>query len=93
LKPEAPARDKIDPVSLSDCDQQTWPYITHQCLAERKEVAQRKVRVITTDKIARRLSAPSNRDGRMCRVMKTTHKKKSPAPLAEPFFLIFLELD
>ena len=52
LKSEAPARDKIDPVSVSDCDQQTWPYITPHCLTERKEAAQRKVRVITTDKIA-----------------------------------------
>ena len=37
---------------MSDCDQQTWPYITPQCLTEREETAQRKVRVITTDKIA-----------------------------------------
>ena len=51
VKSEAPARDKIDPISVSDCDQQTWPYIAH-CLTERKEAAQRKVRVITTDKIA-----------------------------------------
>jgi hypothetical protein len=35
----------------SDCDRQTWPYITQQCLVER-EAAQRKVRVITTDRIA-----------------------------------------
>jgi hypothetical protein len=35
----------------SECDRQTWPYITQQCLVER-EAAQRKVRVITTDRIA-----------------------------------------
>ena len=52
LRPEASAQDKIEPVSVSDCDQQTWPYITPQCLTEREETAQRKVRVITTDKIA-----------------------------------------
>ena len=52
LRSEAPAHDKIDPVSVSDCDQHTWPYITPQCLTEREGKAQRKVRVITTDKIA-----------------------------------------
>jgi hypothetical protein len=42
---------KNDLASVSECDQQAWPYITQQCLAER-DAGQRKVRVITTDKIA-----------------------------------------
>ena len=37
LKPEAPAGDKTGSVSVSDCDQQTWPYITHQCLTESEQ--------------------------------------------------------
>ena len=34
-----------------DCERQAWPYITPQCQAER-EAGQRKVRVITTDRLA-----------------------------------------
>ena len=48
---QAPAPVKSDTASAPDCARQTWPYITQQCLTER-EAAQRKVRVITTDKIA-----------------------------------------
>jgi hypothetical protein len=48
---EPPAPVKTDTAAVADCDRQTWPYITQQCLTER-EAAQRKVRVITTDKIA-----------------------------------------
>jgi hypothetical protein len=51
-KPEVPARDQIDGDSVSDCDQQAWPYITPNCVTEREAAAQRKVRVITTDQIA-----------------------------------------
>ena len=47
---ETTASTAIDP-SVTDCDQQAWPYITPQCLAER-ESGQRKVRVISTDKLA-----------------------------------------
>ena len=66
LRPEAPAQDKIDPVSVSDCDQQTWPYITPQCLTEREEMAQRKVRVITTDKIAPPVVSAIEQGGEGC---------------------------
>jgi hypothetical protein len=52
LRSEVPARDQIDGDSVSDCDQQAWPYITPNCVTEREEAAQRKVRVITTDQIA-----------------------------------------
>ncbi len=48
---QAPAPIKTETVAVSDCDRQTWPHITQQCLTER-EATQRKVRVITTDKIA-----------------------------------------
>lgn len=47
----APAPVKTETAAVSDCDRQTWPHITQQCLTER-EAAQRKVRVITTDRIA-----------------------------------------
>jgi len=46
----APAEDKEASAS-SYCEQQTWPYITQDCLTEHA-AGQRKVRVITTDKIA-----------------------------------------
>jgi hypothetical protein len=51
LSTEVPAVGKNEIASGQECDQQTWPYITQQCLTER-EAARRKVRVITTDKIA-----------------------------------------
>jgi len=50
----APKSDPEMPVnsaSVADCDAQSWPYITQQCLSKR-EASQRKVRVITTDKVA-----------------------------------------
>ena len=52
LTAEAPAPDKNELASVPDCDQQTWPYIAQECLTE-SVAAGRKVRVITTDKIAR----------------------------------------
>ena len=50
LSAEAPAPGNNEIVTVPDCDQ-AWPYIAQECLTE-NEAARRKVRVITTDKIA-----------------------------------------
>ena len=49
---ETPTRNvPVTNEPVADCDQQTWPHITQQCLTER-EASQRKVRVIGSDRIA-----------------------------------------
>jgi hypothetical protein len=82
IKDEAPAKTAEADVPAktemsSECDQQTWPYITQQCLVER-EAAQRKVRVITTDRIAPPVVSAIEAERDVQRV------REKPAKAAEP---------
>jgi len=50
LKPAAETTGAAPQATTSDCDEQTWPYITRECLAKR-HAERSRVRIITTDRI------------------------------------------